>query len=166
MVTKGTEPARVELLVKKQLLRDVPGWKNAPVPACFGGDPRSLTFCCHPGYSLTFGFKCQRDALLEKCGLSKNDFVKIKDAFSKKQGWDDPGVCFKSISYCCMRRGGCPAGRDDALRSRYPGKGWEDVLKEYFSRKKQLAVLLLDACKNRDVVEPFLEAEREIESIN
>ena len=55
----------------KDKLRDLPGWeKNAPIPICMGGDYRALTFCCKPGYSLTFGYKCRRDKRLKELGIS------------------------------------------------------------------------------------------------
>ncbi|MFX1503982.1 MAG: hypothetical protein ACFFDH_23675, partial [Promethearchaeota archaeon] len=101
-------------------LRDLPGWeRNAPVPLCMGGDYRALTFCCKPGYSLTFGFKCRRDKRLDELGLDSEDFIKIKEVFSGENNWDSDLVCFGSLSYCCMRRNGCPK-RDYALIERYP----------------------------------------------
>ncbi|MBA7554278.1 hypothetical protein ES705_46891 [subsurface metagenome] len=57
-------------------LRDVPGWKNAPIHICMDADYRGLTFCCKPGFSLTFGFKCKRDETLKELGISKEDFIK------------------------------------------------------------------------------------------
>lgn len=149
---------KIKSLVDKGLLRDVPGWKDAPVPACFGGDPRSLTFCCHPGFSLTFSFKCRRDKLLKEVGMTKEEFVKLKDDFSKEHDWGGP-VCFESLSYCCMRRGGCPGNRDHVLKQKYPGKPWEEVLAIYFSLKRELALKLLKACRNKDVVQPFIDSE-------
>ncbi|MFX1340227.1 MAG: hypothetical protein ACFFDK_16570, partial [Promethearchaeota archaeon] len=90
-------------------LRDLPGWeKNAPIPLCMGGDYRALTFCCKPGYSLTYIFKCRRDETLEELGLSKDEFKRIKEDFSKENNWSSDAVCFGSFSYCCMRRNGCP----------------------------------------------------------
>jgi predicted metal-binding transcription factor (methanogenesis marker protein 9) len=155
----------IDALVPKAMLRDLPGWSIAPVPACFGGDPRSLTFCCHPGHALTFADSCQRDDLLEKVGLSKADFVRIKDAFSKAHGWDDERTCFGNLSYCCMRAGGCPGNRDIVLKEKYPGKSWDEVKRAYFSLKKALGLELLKACKNTALVEPFIEIEQ-AESIN
>jgi predicted metal-binding transcription factor (methanogenesis marker protein 9) len=148
-------------MVDEQLLRDVPGWSKAPVPACYGGDPRSLTFCCHPGYPLTFSFKCRRDALLKEVGLTKDEFVKIKDEFAKKNNWNDERVCFKNLSYCCMRRGGCPGGRDHVLKDLYKKKGrnWDGILEQYFSRKRELSLLLLKASTNQELVKPFIDAE-------
>ena len=65
------------LNLDKNKLRDLPGWeRNAPVPICMGGDYRALTFCCKPGYSLTFGFKCRRDEVLAELGISKEEFIK------------------------------------------------------------------------------------------
>jgi predicted metal-binding transcription factor (methanogenesis marker protein 9) len=151
----------VEIKINPKLLRDVPGWKNAPVPACYGGDYRSLTFCCHPGFSLTFGYKCLREKLLMEIELSEEKFIEIKDQFSKEQGWDAPTVCFRSLSYCCMRRGGCPADRDNVLRSLYPRDNFDDTLKEYFKRKRLLAIRLLKAANRQDLVKPFIEFEEE-----
>jgi tRNA-dihydrouridine synthase B len=156
---------RIDALVPKTMMRDLPGWPIAPVPACFGGDPRSLAFCCHPGHALTFADTCQRDALLEKAGLSKADFVRIKDAFSKMHSWDDGRTCFGSLSYCCMRANGCPGSRDIVLQEKYPGKSWEEIKQAYFSLKQALSIVLLKACKNKALVRPFIEIE-ESESAN
>ena len=58
-------------------LRDLPGWeKLAPIPLCMGGDYRALTFCCKPGYSLTFAFKCRRAEKLSDLGLNPEEFIK------------------------------------------------------------------------------------------
>jgi len=150
-------------MIDEAKTRNLPGWKNAPVPICFGGDFRGLAFCCHPGYGLTHSAICRRSKILEKIGLSEEEYVKIKDAFSKKVGWDDPRVCFKSISYCCMRRNGCPHTRDDALYERY-GEGqstpWEKIQKEYFSRKRLLCMEILEAAKNKELVKPYLKFEK------
>ncbi len=157
----GSKARNAELasLVSEALLRDVPGWPGAPVPACMGGDPRSLTFCCAPGFALSHGLICRRDALLEEVGLTPAEFSSIKDHFSKEHGWDDDRTCFKSLSYCCMRQGGCPAGRDIALAERNPGKSWDGVKAYYFSRKRLLSIKLLEACNNKDVVRPFIAVE-------
>ncbi|MBN2151269.1 MAG: hypothetical protein JW839_07490 [Candidatus Lokiarchaeota archaeon] len=151
--------AAIDALVPARLLRDLPGWPIAPVPACHGGDPRSLTFCCHPGHALTFAATCQRDAVLEKVGLSKADFVRLKDAFSKKHGWDDDRTCFGSLSYCCMRAGGCPGNRDLVLHEKYPGKSWEEIKTIYFSLKRELGLELLRSCKNKALVQPLIDIE-------
>ena len=138
--------------------RDVPGWPDAPVPLCHGGDLRSLAFCCKPGYALTFGAVCIRDTVLKEIGLSVEEFVNMKEDFSKKMDWDTDMVCFGSISYCCLRKNGCPGGRDSALLKLYQKKGstGEDVFKEYFTRKKQLALEILKAAKNRKDVEELI----------
>jgi len=129
-------------------LRDIPGWeKNAPVPICMGGDYRALTFCCKPGFSLAFAYKCRRDETLIEIGLSAEEFIKIKENFSKENNWDSDIVCFGSISYCCMRRGGCPR-RDPALSIRYPDKTKDEFMEIYFSKKKELARIILESIKN------------------
>lgn len=131
-------------------LRDLPGWaENAPVPVCMGGDYRALTFCCKPGYSLTFGFKCLRDKALKEIGMSQEEFIKIKEEFSKENEWSSDIVCFGSISYCCMRSGGCPR-RDTALAMRYPNKTKDEMMRTYFQKKKELAKRILERVKDPD----------------
>jgi predicted metal-binding transcription factor (methanogenesis marker protein 9) len=136
------------LELEEDKLRDLPGWERyAPVPICMGGDYRALTFCCKPGYSLTFGFKCKRDKALSELGMSHQKFIQIKEDFSQEHDWDSDIVCFGSISYCCMRRGGCPR-RDLALKRRYPDMTNEERLKHYFTKKKELAREILEQVKN------------------
>ncbi|MBD3212164.1 MAG: methanogenesis marker 9 domain-containing protein [Candidatus Lokiarchaeota archaeon] len=136
------------LELEEDKLRDLPGWEmHAPVPICMGGDYRALTFCCKPGYSLTFGFKCKRDKVLSELGMSHQQFIQIKEDFSQEHDWDSDIVCFGSISYCCMRRGGCPR-RDLALKRRYPDMTYEERLKHYFTKKKELARNILKEVKN------------------
>ncbi|MFX1344526.1 MAG: hypothetical protein ACFFBC_06240 [Promethearchaeota archaeon] len=131
-------------------LRDLPGWEeNAPVPICMGGDYRALTFCCKPGFSLTFAYKCKRNEILREIGLSPEEFIKIKEKFSKENNWESEIVCFGSISYCCMRVGGCPR-RDVALVERYPGKPIEEIMKLYFQKKKELAKKILEKVNDPD----------------
>ncbi len=148
--------------VDPEKLRDIPGWeKNAPVPICMGGDYRALSFCCKPGSALTFGFKCRRDNVLKDIGLSPEEFIKIKESFSNECEWDSEMVCFGSLSYCCMRRGGCPR-RDPALKKRYsnPGKNSEEIMKIYFQNKKKLSKKILESIKNPDgkkKVKPYLD---------
>jgi len=140
-------------------LRDVPGWKNAPIHICMDADYRGLTFCCKPGHSLTFGFKCTRDEALKELGISEEEFIKIKEEFSKDNDWDSDLVCFGSISYCCMRRGGCPR-RDPALEKRYPDKTIEEYMKIYYEKKKQLAKKILESVKdpqNKKKVSMYLD---------
>jgi predicted metal-binding transcription factor (methanogenesis marker protein 9) len=141
-------------------LRDLPGWeKNAPVPLCMGGDFRALTFCCKPGYSLTFGFKCRRDEKLEELGLGPEEFIRIKEAFSRENNWDSELVCFGSLSYCCMRRNGCPK-RDYALIERYPNMSLDKIMTIYFQKKKELSKRILECIKDlegKKKVKPFLD---------
>ena len=140
-------------------IRQIPGWKDAPIHICMDADYRGLTFCCKPGYSLTFAYKCKRDEILKEIGITPEEFIKIKEDFSKENGWDSDLVCFGSLSYCCMRRGGCPR-RDPALFLRYPNKSREEVMEIYFAKKKELSRRILEAVKDpegRKKVEPFLE---------
>jgi len=140
-------------------LRDLPGWENAPIHICMDADYRGLTFCCKPGFSLTFGFKCKRDETLKELGISQEEFIKIKEEFSKDNDWESDLVCFGSISYCCMRRGGCPR-RDPALEKIYPEKTKEEYMKIYYEKKKQLAKKILESVKdpqNKKKVRPYLD---------
>lgn len=139
-----------ELDLDQEKLRDIPGWeKNAPIPICMGGDYRALTFCCKPGFSLAFAYKCRRDKILSEIGLSPEEFMNIKENFSKENDWDSDIVCFGSISYCCMRRGGCPR-RDLALSIRYPNMTIDEIMEIYFSKKKELARIILENIKDPD----------------
>jgi predicted metal-binding transcription factor (methanogenesis marker protein 9) len=147
------------LNVNSDNLRDLSGWKNAPVPICMGGDYRALTFCCKPGYSLTFSFKCRRDEVLSELKISSEKFIGIKEEFSKENNWDSDIVCFGSISYCCMRRNGCPK-RDVALKQKYPEKSVEAFMKIYFQKKRELSKIILESVKDPEAkkkVEPYLK---------
>jgi len=141
------------LNLDQEKVRDLPGWeKNAPIPICMDGDYRALTFCCKPGYSLTFGFKCQRDKTLKELGITPEEFIKIKEGFSKENNWDSDIVCFGSMTYCCMRSGGCPR-RDLALSLRYPNKTLEEIMKIYYQKKKELAKIILENVKDPEAKE-------------
>lgn len=142
--------------IPKDLLRDIPGWKDAPVPICMGGDYRALTWCCKPGLPLTFASKCKRDQKLKEIGLSSDEFIRIKEEFSEKHNWNSDFTCYGSLSYCCMRQGGCYR-RDPALLQRYLGKDFSEILKIYYALKKNLAQLLLKNAKNHQVVQDYLE---------
>jgi predicted metal-binding transcription factor (methanogenesis marker protein 9) len=146
-------------------LRNVPGWTNAPVPICMGGDPRALTFCCKPGYALVNETHCMRDQMLRKIGMTHETFIAVKEQFSEEMQWADPAPCFSSLSYCCMRAGGC-VRRDAALLRRYAdladegaadGKPSKVIMKEYFTAKKELAKRILSAADNSDFIEPWIE---------
>jgi len=145
--------------LEKEKTRHLQGWTSAPIHICMDADYRGLTFCCKPGYSLTFAFKCKRDEILGELGISPEDFIKIKEDFSKENGWDSDLTCFGSLSYCCMRKGGCPR-RDPALEKRYPDKSRDEFMKIYFEKKKELAKKILEAVKNpqsKEKVKPYLE---------
>ncbi|MHA1301520.1 MAG: hypothetical protein ACTSO9_19025 [Candidatus Helarchaeota archaeon] len=141
-----------------KLIRNLPGWKTAPVPICFGGDVRALTWCCHPNYPLTFSLHCKRKQALDKIGMTEEEYIKLKDEFSKEYGLDDDRVCFKSLSYCCMRRNGCPGERDNVIRDKFGNnKSWEELKEKYFSIKKILAIRILENARNKEFVKPYLE---------
>jgi len=142
--------------ISKEFLRDLPNWKNAPVPICMGGDYRALTWCCKPGYSLTFGYKCLRDQKLKEIGLTLEEFIKIKEEFSKKLNWFSEYTCFGSFSYCCMRKNGC-ANRDLGLLKRYSNKNIDEILSIYFKLKRKLANIILNAAKNQNLVRNLIE---------
>jgi predicted metal-binding transcription factor (methanogenesis marker protein 9) len=146
--------------LEEDKVRDLPGWeKIAPIPICMGGDYRALTFCCKPGFSLTFGFKCMRDQRLKELGITAEDFIIIKEEFSKENEWESDIVCFGSVSYCCMRRGGCPR-RDMALHIRYPEMSQEEFMKLYFQKKKELSKRILARIEDpegKEKVEKLLE---------
>ena len=148
------------LELNKEKLRDLPGWERiAPIPICMGGDFRALTFCCKPGFSLTFAFKCKRDEILKELKLTPEEFMNIKDQYSRENNWDSELVCFGSISYCCMRRGGCPR-RDLALTKRYPNLTKDEFMKVYFQKKKELSKRILECVidvEAKTKVKPFLE---------
>ena len=136
-------------------IRTVPGWEKAPVPICFGGDPRALTFCCDPGYPLAYEQKCSRSKMLREIGLSEEDYLDLKREFAKEMGWDDERVCFNSLSFCCLRRNGCPR-RDEAVRDLCGS------FEDYFLKKRVLALKILKAAKNKEKVEPYIKYEEDV----
>lgn len=144
--------------IPKELLRDLKGWKDAPVPICMGGDYRALTWCCKPGLPLTFAAKCKRDQKLKEIGMTSDEFIRIKEEFSEKHNWDSDFTCYGSLSYCCMRQGGC-FRRDPALLKRYPGVEFPEILKTYYSLKKKLAQLLLKSAGNQEIIQAYLDDE-------
>lgn len=142
--------------IPKEMLRDLKGWKDAPVPLCMGGDYRAIAWCCKPGLPLTYGYKCKRDQTLKEIGMSSEEFIRIKEEFSEKHNWDSDFTCYGSLSYCCMRQGGCHR-RDPALLQRYPGMEFSEILAIYYALKKDLAQLLLKNAKNHQIVQDYLE---------
>ena len=156
MVTENQINNREIDKIPEKFLRDLPGWEKAPVPICMFGDFRALSWCCKPGYSLTFGFKCMRDQKLKEIGLTIEEFQKIKENFSEKHGWDSDFTCFGSFSYCCMRRNGC-SRRDAGFKDKYPNKSLEEIKQEYFAEKKKLANLILKAAKNQSLVKNLID---------
>jgi predicted metal-binding transcription factor (methanogenesis marker protein 9) len=99
--------------------------------------------------------------MLKKVKLPEKKYIQIKDLFTEKVGWSDTRPCFKSLAYCCLRRNGCSGGRDAALADLYRDKvgTFEGVMREYFLRKRVLAVILLKEAENKKLVEPYIELE-------
>ena len=58
-----------------------------------------------------------------------------------------------------MRKNGCQGGRDSALIELYKKENStkKDIFKEYFTRKKLLAIELLKAAKNKNEVKTLIE---------
>lgn len=142
--------------ISDHFLRELENWEQAPVPICFHGDYRALTFCCKPGCGLNFASKCQRDVTLREIGLSPEEFTAVKEDFSREHSWNAPETCFGSLSYCCMRQGGC-SHRDLALSRVYPKLSYAEALGEYYRLKRQLAKHLLHRASNKKLVSPFIE---------
>ncbi len=138
-----------------EFVRHVPGWDDAPVPPCFGGDPRGLAFCCDPRYPLAYEFKCQRARLLEEIGITEEEHIRIKQLFSKEHDWDDERVCFKSLSFCCLRRHGCP-NRDPVIAEKCGS------MEEYYRKKRLLALKILKMARNKEKVQPYIEHEEAV----
>ncbi|PKL62743.1 MAG: methanogenesis marker 9 domain-containing protein [Methanomicrobiales archaeon HGW-Methanomicrobiales-2] len=81
---------------------DEGGWYNAPKQICRGGDIRGLTFCCMPVKA------CPLIPTLEKIGLSRNDYLKIKQEAVKETPLDDgKNTCFGSLAWCCKISSPC-----------------------------------------------------------
>ena len=70
-------------------------------------------------------------------------------------------LCFKSLSYCCMRRGGCPGNRDFVLNRKYANQNGrelnDEILAKYFKMKKDLALRILKKAKNLDLVQDYID---------
>ncbi|MBN2094526.1 MAG: hypothetical protein JW727_00610 [Candidatus Aenigmarchaeota archaeon] len=145
-------------------LRDFPGWSEAPIPFChdfarndpnYRIDPRAAAWCCkrhEKGKSL-----CVRDEMLEKMGLTPEEFVKLKEDFSREAGLDAE-TCYGSLAYCCARN--CPIrNRGVSLAEAFKGLPEEKRMEEYHRLKKALAARILRAAKNKELVEPFIEPD-------
>ncbi|MDV2482808.1 methanogenesis marker 9 domain-containing protein [Methanoculleus sp. Wushi-C6] len=78
------------------------GWYNAPKQLCRGGDIRALTFCCMPVKA------CPLIPTLDKIGLSRNEYLKIKqDAVKGTELDDGKSTCFGSLAWCCKSSTPC-----------------------------------------------------------
>ncbi|MFA7562652.1 MAG: methanogenesis marker 9 domain-containing protein [Methanoculleus sp.] len=78
------------------------GWYNAPKQLCRGGDIRALAFCCMPVKP------CPLLPALDKFGLSRDDYLKFKQAAVKGTPLDDgKSTCFGSLAWCCKISSPC-----------------------------------------------------------
>lgn len=78
------------------------GWYNAPKQLCRGGDIRALAFCCMPVKA------CPLIPALEKIGLSRNAYLKLKQEAVKGTPLDDgKSTCFGSLAWCCKISSPC-----------------------------------------------------------
>jgi len=81
---------------------DEGGWYNAPKQLCRGGDVRALAFCCMPVKA------CPLIPTLDKIGLSRNDYLKLKQEAVKGTPLDDgKNTCFGSLAWCCKISSPC-----------------------------------------------------------
>lgn len=81
---------------------DEGGWYNAPKQLCRGGDVRALAFCCMPVKA------CPLIPALEKIGLSRNAYLKLKQEAVKGTPLDDgKSTCFGSLAWCCKISSPC-----------------------------------------------------------
>ncbi len=81
---------------------DEGGWYNAPKQLCRGGDIRALTFCCMPVKA------CPLIPTLERIGLSRNDYLRVKQEAVKGTALDDgKNTCFGSLAWCCKMSSPC-----------------------------------------------------------
>lgn len=142
--------------IPRELLRDIPGWTDAPVPICLNGDYRALAWCCKPGHSLSSGMACKRDLRLKEIGLSREEFTRIKDEFSDLHDWESKYACFGSFSYCCMRYQNCPR-RDAGFSDKYPGQDYDVIYEKYAELKIDLSNRILKAAKNKALVEHLID---------
>jgi tRNA-dihydrouridine synthase B len=78
------------------------GWYNAPKQLCRGGDIRALAFCCMPVKA------CPLIPTLERIGLSRDDYLKVKQEAVKGTPLDDgKNTCFGSLAWCCKISSPC-----------------------------------------------------------
>jgi TIM-barrel protein len=123
-----------EILAEVQSYQETVGWYNAPKHICAGGDLRGLTYCCTPVKD------CPLHYVLKRAGITKEEYVRIKESFKGTKLGAGPDTCFGSMVWCCKITRPCP-WRDSSLQD----LGFSDV--EYMQLKKQLAEAFL-SCRN------------------
>ena len=96
---------------------------------CGGGHLAAIVFCCDPRKK-----RCPfRDYALKLLGISKDEFVKVKDEMKV----ECEECCFKNLAYCCSPEKICPL-RDAALKR----LGW--TLSKYLQYKWEILERLVD----------------------
>src|SRR5674536_385456 len=125
-----------EILAEVQFYQETVGWYNAPKHICAGGDLRGLAYCC------MLVKDCPLQYVLKRAGITKEDYVRVKENFKGTKLGVGPDTCFGSMVWCCKITRPCP-WRDSSLQD----LGFSDV--EYMQLKKQIADTLL-ACRNLD----------------
>jgi TIM-barrel protein len=123
-----------EILTEVQSYQETVGWYNAPKHICAGGDLRGLAYCCMPVKD------CPLRYVLKRAGITKEEYVRIKESFRGTKLGAGPDTCFGSMVWCCKITRPCP-WRDSSLQD----LGFSDV--EYMQLKKQLADAFL-SCRN------------------
>jgi TIM-barrel protein len=128
------DTALQEILAEVQSYQETVGWYNAPKHICAGGDLRGLAYCCMPVKD------CPLQYVLKRAGITKEEYVRIKESFKETKLGAGPDTCFGSMVWCCKITRPCP-WRDSTLQD----LSFSDV--EYMQLKKQLAEAFL-SCRN------------------
>lgn len=121
-----------DILAGIELFQEQVGWYNAPKHICAGGDLRGLTFCCMPVK------ECPLHYVLKRAGISKENYIELKESFSDTQLGEGRNTCFGSMVWCCKITRPCP-WRDSTLQE----INLSDV--EYMKIKKQLAEKIMNS---------------------
>jgi putative methanogenesis marker domain 9 len=128
------DTALQEILAEVQSYQETVGWYNAPKHICAGGDLRGLAYCCMPVKD------CPLQYVLKRAGITKEEYVRVKESFKGTKLGVGPDTCFGSMVWCCKITRPCP-WRDSSLQD----LGFSDV--EYMQLKKQLADAFF-SCRN------------------
>ncbi|HYA33400.1 MAG TPA: methanogenesis marker 9 domain-containing protein [Candidatus Bathyarchaeia archaeon] len=130
----GGNAAVERILTEIASYHEAVGWYNAPKHICAGGDLRGLAFCCMPVKD------CPLHYVLKRAGITKEEYVRIKESFNDTKLREGANTCFGSMVWCCKITRPCP-WRDSTLQT----LGLSDV--GYMRLKKRLAERFL-SCRN------------------